>query len=152
MTKIAINLTALKDIKPHEYFVRFLFGGLATVAAGLIARKFGPGVGGLFLAFPAIFPASATLIESHERESKARIGSDGRNRGRIAASLDSQGASLGCIALMAFACVLWKWLNNYNAWLVVSAAAMLWLLIAYLLWALRANRPLKRHGCAGLIR
>jgi hypothetical protein len=31
---------------------------------GLLAKKFGSTVGGLFLAFPAIFPASATLIES----------------------------------------------------------------------------------------
>jgi len=38
-----------------------------TVIAGLIAFRFGPVVGGLFLAFPAIFPASATLIERHGR-------------------------------------------------------------------------------------
>jgi hypothetical protein len=115
MKRIEVNLSSLKDTKPHEYVVRFLFGGLATVVAGLIAKRFGPGVGGLFLAFPAIFPASATLIESHEKKRKARIGSDGRNRGRIAASLDSQGASLGCIGLMAFAFVLWRWLNHHNA-------------------------------------
>lgn len=144
MSRIDIDFSSLKEIKPHEYFIRFLFGGLATVVAGLISKRFGPGVGGLFLAFPAIFPASVTLIESHEKESKVRIGSDGSNRGRAAASLDSQGASMGCIGLMAFACVLWKWLNNHNAWLVISAAALLWLFIAYLLWALRANRPRQR--------
>ena len=53
-----------------EYLIRFVFGGagLVCVAAGLIAKKFGPGVGGLFLAFPAIFPAGASLVESHERK------------------------------------------------------------------------------------
>jgi hypothetical protein len=30
----------------------------------------GPRVGGLFLAFPAIFPASATLVEKHEKQKK----------------------------------------------------------------------------------
>jgi hypothetical protein len=149
MKRIEVNLSSLKDTKPHEYAVRFLFGGLATVVAGLIAKRFGPGVGGLFLAFPAIFPASATLIESHEKKRKAKICSDGRNRGRIAASLDSQGASLGCIGLMAFAFVLWRWLNNHNAWLMIFVAAMVWLVIAYGLWAVRANRPRALYRLVG---
>jgi hypothetical protein len=145
MKGIEINLSSLKEIKPHEYAVRFLFGGLATVAAGLIARKCGPGAGGLFLAFPAIFPASATLIENHEKERKASIGSDGRARGRLAASLDSLGASMGCIGLIVFACFLWEWLDNHNAWLMISAAAVLWIATAYLLWVLREHRPRRRR-------
>ena len=48
-----------------------------TVAAGLIAARFGPVIGGLFLAFPAIFPASATLIEKHVRERKEKAGLPG---------------------------------------------------------------------------
>jgi len=67
---VEIKLSALKETKPHQYLVRFLFGGAATVLAGLVARRFGPAAGGLFLAFPAIFPASVTLIESHEKELK----------------------------------------------------------------------------------
>ena len=51
MTVIA-DPSGLKDTKWHEYMVRFLAGGVITVIAGLIARKWGPGVGGLFLAFP----------------------------------------------------------------------------------------------------
>jgi hypothetical protein len=149
MKRIEVNFSTLKDTKPHEYAVRFLFGGLATVVAGLIAKRFGPGVGGLFLAFPAIFPASATLIESHEKKRKAKIGSDGRNRGRMAASLDAQGASLGCIGLMAFAFVLWRWLNHHNAWLMISVASTVWLVIAYGLWAVRANRLRGLYRIAG---
>lgn len=34
-----------------------------TALAGVIAKHYGPVIGGLFFAFPAIFPASATLIE-----------------------------------------------------------------------------------------
>jgi len=62
---VRLHFSALCQIGWNDYAVRFLFGGLITAVAGLIAKKFGPGVGGLFLAFPAIFPASATLIEKH---------------------------------------------------------------------------------------
>ena len=62
---IKINLAGLKETKWHEYAIRFLFGGLVTVATGFIAKAFGPTVGGVFLAFPAIFPATATLIATH---------------------------------------------------------------------------------------
>ncbi len=145
MKKIEVNLSSLKDTRPHEYIVRFLFGGVATVVAGLIAKRFGPGVGGLFLAFPAIFPASVSLIESHEIKRQADIGSDGRNRGRIAARLDSHGASLGCIGLVAFAFVLWRWMNSRNALLLISIAVIVWLAIAYALWAIRESRPGRTH-------
>ena len=72
MKQIEVKLSALKQSKPHEYAMWFAFGGLTTVLAGLIAMHFGAGVGGLFLAFPAIFPASASLVESHEKARKAR--------------------------------------------------------------------------------
>ena len=142
MKRIGVNLSALKETKPHEYAVRFLFGGLCTVLAGLIAKRFGPGVGGLFLAFPAIFPAGTSLIESHEKRRKAQIHSDGTNRGRVAASLDSAGASLGCIGLLAFAFVLWKGLDTHSTALTVSAAGIAWLLISSALGRIRASRIL----------
>src|ERR1700689_3590132 len=97
---VGTKLSALKETKPHQYLVRFLFGGAATVLAGLVAKHYGPGLGGLFLAFPAIFPASVTLIESHEKERKAETGHDGSQRGHMASSIDSAGAALGCVGLM----------------------------------------------------
>lgn len=57
-----------------EYLERFLFGGIVTVITGLIAQEFGVVVVGLFLAFPGIFPASATLVERHERKKKREQG------------------------------------------------------------------------------
>ena len=54
---IGINPVALRAAKWHEYAIRFFFGGLITVATGLIAQKFGPAVGGLFLDFPGNFPS-----------------------------------------------------------------------------------------------
>jgi Protein of unknown function (DUF3147) len=64
--------SALRQTRWYEYLVRFVLGGAMTVVAGLIAARFGPVIGGLFLAFPAIFPASATLIEKHARERRCQ--------------------------------------------------------------------------------
>jgi hypothetical protein len=69
---IKIDPSGLKQTKWHEYALRFVAGGIITVLAGMAARKWGPGVGGLFLAFPAVFPASAALIEKHERKRKQK--------------------------------------------------------------------------------
>ncbi|HWO32650.1 MAG TPA: DUF3147 family protein, partial [Candidatus Acidoferrum sp.] len=60
--KVTIDLSTPARTRWHEYAVRFLLGGAITVIAGLLAKRFGPMFGGLFLAFPAIFPASATLV------------------------------------------------------------------------------------------
>jgi hypothetical protein len=53
----------------------------------------------LFLVFPAIFPASATLIEKHERQRKQEKGLRGQERGIDAAAVDAMGAALGSVAL-----------------------------------------------------
>jgi Protein of unknown function (DUF3147) len=71
---IQVDLVALKMTKWSEYALRFLFGGVITVITGVLAERYGPEFGGLFLAFPALLAASATLIEKHERERKRRFG------------------------------------------------------------------------------
>lgn len=63
-------------------------------------QKFGPVFGGLFLAFPAIFPASATLLEKHERDKKRKAGIASTVRGRLAAALDARGAVMGAFGGM----------------------------------------------------
>jgi hypothetical protein len=72
--RIKVDLSVIGQTRWYEYAIRFLFGGLITAVAGITAKQFGPIIGGLFLAFPAIFPASATLIEKHEKEKKEREG------------------------------------------------------------------------------
>jgi hypothetical protein len=64
---VKLKLSALAEGHWYEYAVRFVLGGAVTMLAGWIATEWGPVIGGLFLAFPAIFPASATLVEKHER-------------------------------------------------------------------------------------
>jgi hypothetical protein len=137
---IKVDLSSLRETRLHEYAIRFLFGGICTVLAGLIAKRFGAAVGGLFLAFPAIFPAGASLIEDHEKQRKAECGLDGTARGRLAARVDATGASLGCIGLMAFAIVLWRGIPGRNAYRVISVATFVWMLLSSALWALRRKR------------
>jgi hypothetical protein len=143
---VHVKLSSLKGIKFHEYALRFLFGGLCTVAAGLIAKRFGPGLGGLFLAFPAIFPAGASLIEQHEKDHKRRVGFDGTNRGRAAASIDAAGASIGCIGLAGFALVLWLVLPRHSSVAVTLLAGLVWLAISIGIWLLRKSRLLRSTG------
>ena len=53
-----------------------------TLLAAILAERFGPAFGGLFLAFPAIFPSSARLMDKHERQKKAQAGITATLRGR----------------------------------------------------------------------
>lgn len=134
--KIQVNLSVLGETKWHEYVVRFVFGGLVTAIAGMIAREFGPVIGGLFLAFPAIFPASATLIEKHERE-KHREALKGTERAADAVSVDAAGAATGSIGLAIFAVVVWRAVPSHSAGLVLTIATLAWLGVSVLLWELR---------------
>ena len=138
------RFSAIKGIRPHEWIIRFVFGGAVCVAAGLIAEKYGPSVGGLFLAFPAIFPAGASLVEAHEKLHKRRIGADGTRRGRLLAALDAVGAALGCTGLAGFALIFWLWLPRSSLVLVYILAALVWLTLAvgfWLLWKSLHRRP-----------
>lgn len=135
--KIQLEPSSLKESRWYEYAIRFFFGGLITVLTGLIAKKFGPSVAGLFLAFPAIFPASATLIEKHEREKKERAGLHGTRRGREVAAVDAAGASMGGIGLIAFAIVVWRLLPTHGVAGVLAAATAAWLGISVWVWILR---------------
>ena len=135
--KVTVDLSALGKTKWYEYAVRFVFGGIVTVLAGLIAKNFGPGVGGLFLAFPAIFPAGATLIEKHEKQKKEQAGINGTQRGRTAAGLDAAGAAIGTVGLLCFALLVWQLITSYQTWIVLTAATFAWLTVSVLIWYLR---------------
>src|SRR5438270_11302351 len=137
---ISVNFSPLKKTKWYQYAVRFALGGLITAVAGLIAKKYGPNFGGLFLAFPAIFPASATLVEKHEKERKAQKGLEGKERGREAAALDALGASIGAVGLCVFAVTVWLLLPEHSAWQVLFGASVVWFVSSCALWFLREQR------------
>src|SRR5437762_8412818 len=125
---IEIDPSGLKQTKWHEYALRFAAGGVITVIAGFIARKWGPGIGGLLLAFPAIFPASATLIEKHEKQRKEKRDLKGIIRGRQAASVEAAGSAMGSVGLISFAILIWQLLCGHSAWEVLLGATVAWLL------------------------
>jgi hypothetical protein len=134
---VKFELSALRRTRWYEVVLRILFGGLATVATGMIAKSYGPVVGGLFLAFPAIFPATATLVEKHLKEKKRKAHIDGVSRARRAVALEARGAMMGSVGLAAFGLLLWQLLIGRPAWVVLLAASLTWLATSILMWELR---------------
>ena len=134
--KIKLEMNAVKRSKWYEFLIRFVFGGLVAATAGIIAKQFGPAIGGLFLAFPAIFPATATLIESHEKRKKREAGFDGTRRGRQAAGIDAAGAALGAIGLIGFAAVLRLLIVSTSPWLSLFLATLVWAVLSFAGWNL----------------
>ena len=134
LTKITVDLSAVRRTTWQQFAARFLVGGTITALVGVVGKEFGPGIGGLFLAFPAIFPASATLIEKHELQKKQRAGVNGQKRSRDVAGVDAAGAAMGCAGLLAFAFTVYKMLPRHPAVEVLSVAVLIWMTVAVLVW------------------
>ncbi|MHB8245971.1 MAG: DUF3147 family protein [Acidimicrobiales bacterium] len=113
---VGLNLSALRDIPRKDIVVRFAFGAGISAVAGAVAIFLGSRVGGVLLAFPAILPATLTLIEAEESED--------------AAENDDVGAVLGATALAPFAVVLWLLLNRVPAAVALGVAGATWLVVA----------------------
>ena len=141
---VQLSLSALKRTHWYEYGIRFLLGGVATVFTGIVSDRCGVAIGGLFLALPAIFCASATLIESHERRAKEKAGLSGRRRGQQAAALDAAGAGLGSIGLMAFAATFWA-LVTASVIGAFAGAILLWATVSVSAWWLRRKLRTTSH-------
>jgi hypothetical protein len=135
--RVKSDLARLRQIGGQEVILRFVLGGIITASAGAIATEFGPAVGGLFLAFPAILPASLTLVEKHEnKKTSARM--RGR-RGRQAAAADATGAVLGSMGMIAFGFLVWQYASNYNPCIVLGCATGVWSIVTMGLWFIRKN-------------
>ena len=135
--RIGISISKLREGKPSEYLSRFVFGGIVTVLATLIAKHYGPVIGGLFLAFPGIFAPGLSMTEKHAEERKAKLGEHGTLFGRAEASVEAAGASIGALGLAAFALILWKGLPTHSLALILPLAGAAWLCVSVLLWWLR---------------
>lgn len=108
----------------QDYALRFAFGAGIALVAGLIGMLFGPKVGGLFLGFPAILPASLTLIQKKE--------------GRDQASIDSVGAVLGALAMVGFALFVSATVMSWGPLASILVALVVWLAVAVGLYFLVA--------------
>lgn len=110
----------LRRVAAWEYALRFAAGGAITAITGLIAKRWGPAVGGLFLAFPAILPASLTLVQQH----------DGRRR----ALDEARGSRVGAIALAGFAGTATLTASRWPPVVFLPVATAIWLVISVLVW------------------
>ncbi|MBR0845187.1 DUF3147 family protein [Bradyrhizobium liaoningense] len=144
MTPIHFSSSALREGRWYEYVIRFALGGAATVFTGLVSSRYGAFIGGLFLALPAIFCASATLIEKHEIRRKREAGVAGERRGQMAAAVDSAGAALGALGMLAFAAIFSLMAESSVAAAFMSAS-LAWLIISVAAWYVRRKmRPVRR--------
>ncbi|HET9792746.1 MAG TPA: DUF3147 family protein [Candidatus Angelobacter sp.] len=135
--KITVSFARLRQSSWREVVLRFGLGGLITALAGLAANEFGPIIGGFFLAFPSIFPASVTLVEQHEAGQKREQGVEKTSLARQAAGVDAAGAALGAFGLMAFAGVVWALAADHPTWIVLASGSFAWIVVAASAWMIR---------------
>jgi hypothetical protein len=117
---VGIHLGALRDLPVSDLLVRFGFGAAISAVAGVVSVLAGSEPGGILLAFPAILPATLTLIEKEETE-------------RQAEDLDV-GSILGAAALASFAIVVWQDMDEGFVPIVLLLATAAWLLTAVVLY------------------
>jgi uncharacterized membrane protein (GlpM family) len=119
---VSVDPGQLKKSSWSEFGIRVVFGGAIAVVAYLVGQRFGPSVAGLFLAFPAIMPASVTLVEKHDGKGKAVS--------------DARGTMAGTVGLLVFGAAVWQLSTRLAAWQVLALAAVAWLLAALACWLL----------------
>ncbi len=119
-----LHVRKITGVPSRELLYRFLAGALTSIVSGVLTLLFGPRVGGIFLAFPAILAASLTLIAQEEDSADARE--------------DARGAVVGGAALAIFALVAALMLGHVAGALALAAATGAWLVAALggyaLLW------------------
>jgi Protein of unknown function (DUF3147) len=121
---VGFDWSKLRKTHPPELLIRFAFGAGIALVAGIAGIVFGPKFGGLFLAFPAVLPATLTLIEKKEGTAKAWA--------------DASGGALGAVGLAAFAFTTLR-LLPINPVLALLLAMVAWLVVSaglYLLFRL----------------
>jgi hypothetical protein len=145
MTPIRFSLSSLREGRWHKYLMRFAFGGAATVFTGLVSSRYGASIGGLFLALPATFCASATLIKKHETRRMREAGIAGERRGKEAAAVDAAGAGLGAFGLLAFA-IVFSLIVESSIPAAFVGASFAWLIVSVTAWYARRKMPSERRG------
>ncbi len=117
-----LEVHRMAAVPPRELAYRFIAGALTSIGAGAVTLLFGPRVGGILFAFPAILAASLTLIQEEEDSAHARE--------------DARGAVVGGAALALFALVAALTIGHVAGAVALLAAAAAWLLAALLGYAL----------------
>ncbi|MFL5893292.1 MAG: DUF3147 family protein [Solirubrobacterales bacterium] len=124
---VGTQVEKLRDVRGRDLGVRFLFGAVTSAVAGTLSITIDPIVGGVFLAFPAILAASLTLIAEEEDREEARE--------------DARGATVGALALAAFAAIGVATLTHIAWPLALAAASGGWAVVAIGLYVALWVRP-----------
>jgi len=109
---ISFDGAQLRKVKLGELAIRFAFGFGVSIVAGLVTLTFGNHVGGLFLAFPAILPASLTLIGEKDGEEQAQ--------------LSAAGAVVGAVGMVAFAATAFLLFDSMHPAAAEGVALLSW--------------------------
>ena len=120
----AIDIGQLHAITWKDLVARFVFGATVSVVAGVVGLNFGARVGGILLAFPAILPATLTLIAKEE--------------GQPHSFHDLQGTVVGACGLVGFGIVAAFTIGRVNVIIALLAALLAWCVVSgtlYLVWA-----------------
>jgi len=120
----SLHPEGLRQIGSRELIVRFCLGAAVSVIAGIIAKAVGARFGGLFLAFPAILPASLTIIQE--------------KGGTRRADRDASGAVLGACGLVVFAVVAESTFTRLNPAVVLVTSLAGWIVACGILYSLLA--------------
>jgi len=124
---VGTHVKKLRDLRPRDLGVRFLFGAVTSAVAGTLSITVDPIVGGVFLAFPAILAASLTLIAEEEDRDEARE--------------DARGATVGALGLAAFAAIGVAVFTEIAWPLALVAASGGWTVVAIGLYVALWLRP-----------
>jgi uncharacterized membrane protein len=106
----------LREIQWNEVAIRFAFGAAISVIAAMVGKFFGAAMGGMFLAFPAILPATLTLLEKKHDTADA--------------THNDRGAVLGGLGLIAFAVAAALLFTRATTALVIGVATVAWVVVA----------------------
>jgi hypothetical protein len=112
----------LREIKPRDYAIRILLGGVVSVLAALIGQWVNPRFGGIFTAFPAILLASLTLIGQHQGDEPS--------------AEDAEGGAVGSVALAVTAVFIALTITIIAGAIALLAALAVWLVLAVAQYAL----------------
>jgi Protein of unknown function (DUF3147) len=127
----------LRDVRWWEIGVRFLAGGCISVAAAVIDHALGHKAGGAMLAFPAILPATLTLVD--------------RKEGRRSAMHFVWGSYFGGYGMIAYALVVAALLPVARGWSLLAGLAA-WTVIGFgllTLWSRNEPVPSDRSVTRG---
>ncbi len=121
----------LKEVGAGDLLIRFAFGAAISIVAGVVSLLWNARAGGMFLGFPAILPATLTLIEQKQSKREAEE--------------DDEGATLGSVALLAFAATAAWALTDLPAGVAMASASAAWLVVAVVLYFVVVARAERRQ-------